>query len=74
MLSKPLARIVTHHLERPAPAPGLGTRLPARAAATPWFLAKKEKYTQILTIDGNEFAYVDEKFDITGILIKRFQK
>ncbi len=37
-------------------------------------LAKKEKYTQILTIDGNEFAYVDEKFDITENLIKNFKK
>jgi outer membrane protein len=37
-------------------------------------LAKELKFTQILTLDGNEFAYVDDKFDITEILIKRFQK
>lgn len=28
-------------------------------------IAKAEGYTQILTTSGNEFAYVDEKFDIT---------
>ncbi|MEQ6124136.1 OmpH family outer membrane protein [Pseudotenacibaculum sp. MALMAid0570] len=28
-------------------------------------VAKAEGYTQVLTISGNEFAYVDEKFDIT---------
>jgi len=40
-------------------------------------VAKEQNYTQILTVDGNEFAYVDEKFDITttvktklGILTK----
>ena len=31
-------------------------------------VAKEKKYTQILTVDGNEFAYVDEKFDITAIV------
>jgi len=31
-------------------------------------IAKEQKYTQILTIDGNEFAYADEKFDITTIV------
>lgn len=31
-------------------------------------VAKEQKYTQILTVDGNEFAYVDEKFDITTIV------
>ena len=29
-------------------------------------VAKEQKYTQILTIDGNEFVYIDEEFDITG--------
>ena len=28
-------------------------------------VAKEQNYTQILTVDGNEFAYADEKFDIT---------
>jgi len=31
-------------------------------------IAKEQKYTQILTVDGNEFAYADEKFDITTIV------
>ena len=31
-------------------------------------VAKEQKYTQILTVDGNEFAYTDEKFDITTIV------
>lgn len=34
-------------------------------------IAKEEKYTQILTITGNEFAYIDESFDITDLVIKR---
>ena len=29
-------------------------------------VAKEKNYTQILTVDGNEFAYADEKFDITA--------
>lgn len=29
-------------------------------------VAKEQGYTQILTVDGNEFAYADEKFDITS--------
>lgn len=28
-------------------------------------ICKAEGYTQILTISGNEFAYIDEKYDIT---------
>jgi len=28
-------------------------------------MAKAEGYTQILTSSGNEFAYIDEKFDLT---------
>jgi len=31
-------------------------------------VAKEKNYTQILTVDGNEFAYADEKFDITSIV------
>jgi len=31
-------------------------------------VAKEQSYTQILTVDGNEFAYADEKFDITTIV------
>jgi outer membrane protein len=34
-------------------------------------IAKQEKYSQILTITGNEFAYIDEKFDITDLVIKK---
>ncbi|MGB0897384.1 MAG: OmpH family outer membrane protein [Flavobacteriaceae bacterium] len=29
-------------------------------------VAKEQNYTQILTVDGNEFAYADEKLDITA--------
>ena len=28
-------------------------------------IAKAEGYTQVLTTSGNEFAYIDEKFDLT---------
>lgn len=28
-------------------------------------ISKAEGYTQILTVSGNEFAYIDEKYDIT---------
>jgi outer membrane protein len=31
-------------------------------------VAKEQKYTQILTLDGNEFAYADAQFDITTIV------
>lgn len=31
-------------------------------------VAKEQNFTQILTVDGNEFAYADEKFDITAIV------
>jgi len=33
-------------------------------------VSKAENYTQILTISGNEFAYVDTKFDITELVLK----
>ena len=35
-------------------------------------VAKEQKYTQILTVDGNEFAYTDEKFDITKTVKNKF--
>lgn len=33
-------------------------------------VAKTGAYTQILTITGNEFAYLDEKLDITELVLK----
>jgi outer membrane protein len=33
-------------------------------------VSKAENYTQILTITGNEFAYIDIKFDITELVLK----
>lgn len=32
-------------------------------------VAKSNGYSQILTITGNEFAYIDQKFDITKLVI-----
>ncbi len=34
-------------------------------------VAKENKYTQILTIQGNEFAYMDEKYDITKLVMAK---
>ena len=34
-------------------------------------VAKANNYTQILTITGNEFAYIDESLDITKLVIKK---
>ena len=34
-------------------------------------VAKENSYTQILTSSGNEFAYIDEKFDITKIVMAK---
>lgn len=34
-------------------------------------VAKEEKYSQVLTTDGNEFAYADAKFDITQIVMQK---
>lgn len=34
-------------------------------------VAKEQQYTQILTVDGNEFAYTDEKLDITLTVMKK---
>jgi outer membrane protein len=33
-------------------------------------VAKAEGYTQVLTMTGNEFAYIDTKFDITALVLK----
>jgi len=32
-------------------------------------ISKAEKYTQVLTISGNQFAYIDNKFDITELVM-----
>ncbi|QNM86208.1 OmpH family outer membrane protein [Polaribacter pectinis] len=34
-------------------------------------VAKSNGFTQILTITGNEFAYIDENLDITKLVIKK---
>ena len=34
-------------------------------------IAKANGYTQILTTTGNEFAYLDEKFDITQMVMDK---
>ena len=34
-------------------------------------VAKENNYTQVLTLQGNEFAYVDRKFDITDLVIAK---
>jgi len=34
-------------------------------------IAKEKGYTQILTTSGNEFAYIDEKFDITKLVLTK---
>ncbi|QTD38096.1 OmpH family outer membrane protein [Polaribacter batillariae] len=34
-------------------------------------VAKANGYTQILTTSGNEFAYIDEQFDITKLVITK---
>ncbi|MGY0407329.1 MAG: OmpH family outer membrane protein [Polaribacter sp.] len=34
-------------------------------------VAKANGYTQILTTKGNQFAYIDAKFDITDLVIKK---
>ncbi|MCL7762703.1 OmpH family outer membrane protein [Polaribacter sp. Z014] len=33
-------------------------------------VSKANGYTQVLTITGNEFAYIDNKFDITELVLK----
>lgn len=33
-------------------------------------VSKANGYTQVLTTTGNQFAYIDNKFDITGLVIK----
>jgi outer membrane protein len=32
-------------------------------------IAKKQGYTQILTTSGNEFGYIDERYDITKLVL-----
>ncbi|PQJ72797.1 OmpH family outer membrane protein [Polaribacter butkevichii] len=32
-------------------------------------VAKSGKYTQVLTVSGNEFAYIDNNFDITKLVL-----
>ncbi|WGH76492.1 OmpH family outer membrane protein [Tenacibaculum tangerinum] len=34
-------------------------------------VAKENGYTQILTTTGNEFAYIDERFDITQLVLDK---
>jgi len=34
-------------------------------------IAKEKGYTQILTTSGNEFAYIDKKFDITKLVLTK---
>lgn len=34
-------------------------------------IAKAEGYTQVLTTSGNEFAYIDERFDITQKILDK---
>lgn len=34
-------------------------------------IAKENKYTQILTTTGNQFAYLDDKFDITQLVMDK---
>lgn len=34
-------------------------------------VAKAENYTQVLTTTGNEFAYINENFDITTLVLKQ---
>ena len=34
-------------------------------------IAKENGYTQVLTITGNQFVYIDEKFDITNLVMAK---
>lgn len=34
-------------------------------------IAKEKGYTQILTVTGNQFAYIDEKHDITKLVLAK---
>jgi outer membrane protein len=34
-------------------------------------VSKTNKFTQVLTITGNQFAYIDEAFDITGLVMNK---
>ena len=55
-----LMRLKENELMRP-----LYTKLAEAIAA----VAKENNYTQILTVQGNEFAYIDPNFDITGLVM-----
>lgn len=35
------------------------------------FIAKENNYTQILTTTGNQFAFIDDKFDITQLVMDK---
>ena len=34
-------------------------------------VSKANRYTQVLTITGNQFAYIDERFDITKLVMSK---
>ena len=34
-------------------------------------VAKANGYTQVLTTNGNQFGYIDEKFDITKLVLDK---
>ena len=34
-------------------------------------VSKANKFTQVLTISGNQFAYIDDAFDITGLVMTK---
>ena len=34
-------------------------------------VSKANKFTQVLTITGNQFAYIDDAFDITGLVMNK---
>ncbi|NVK51465.1 MAG: OmpH family outer membrane protein [Flavobacteriaceae bacterium] len=42
-----------------------------KIAETTAFVAKEKGYSQILTTTGNEFAYLDEKHDITKLVLAK---
>jgi outer membrane protein len=36
-------------------------------------VSKENGYTQVLTVTGNEFAYIDAKFDITELVLTKLE-
>jgi outer membrane protein len=34
-------------------------------------VSKENKYTQVLTVTGNQFAFIDNNFDITTLVITK---